>query len=56
MTRLYDRGITVATSELLKQHIGEASVILHPNAAKSLGVQSGDVLSFNGMEAQRCAG
>ena len=37
MTRLYDRGITVVTSELLRQHIGEASVILHPESARSPG-------------------
>ena len=52
VTRLYDRGITVVTSGLLQPHIGEASVILHPNAAKSLGVKSGDLLNFNGMEAR----
>jgi anaerobic selenocysteine-containing dehydrogenase len=52
VTRLYDRGITVITSELLQQHIGEASIILHPEAAKSLGVQPGDLLEINGAKAQ----
>ncbi len=52
VTRLYDCGITVSTSELLRQHIGEASVILHPEAARSLGVQPGDLLEFNGAQAQ----
>ena len=52
VTRLYDRGITVATSGLLQPHIGEASVILHPETAKSLGIQSGDLLQVNGLEAQ----
>ena len=52
VTRLYDRGITVVTSALLQPHIGEASFILHPQAAKSLGVQSGDLLKVNGLEAQ----
>ena len=52
MTRLYDRGITVVTSELLEQHIGETTVILNPEAAKSLGVQSGDLLQVDGMNAQ----
>ncbi len=52
VTRLYDRGITVVTSELLKQHIGEVSIILNPEAAKSLGVQAGDLLKVNELEAQ----
>ena len=52
VTRLYDRGVTVVTSELLQQHIGEASVILNPEAAKSLGVQPGDLLQVNGVQAQ----
>ena len=52
MTRLYDRGITVVTSALLQPHIGEASFILNPQAAKSLGIQSGDLLKVNGLEAQ----
>jgi NADH-quinone oxidoreductase subunit G len=52
VTRLYDRGITVVTSSLLQPHIGAASFILHPQAAKSLGIQSGDLLKVNGLEAQ----
>ena len=52
VTRLYDRGITVLTSALLQPHIGEASFILNPQAAKSLGIQSGDLLKVNGLEAQ----
>jgi NADH-quinone oxidoreductase subunit G len=52
VTRLYDRGITVITSELLQQHIGEVSAILHPEAARSLGVQAGDQLVINGAETQ----
>ena len=51
VTRLYDRGITVVTSELLRQHIGEISVLLNPESAKSLGVQPGDLLQVNGVEA-----
>jgi NADH-quinone oxidoreductase subunit G len=51
VTRLYDRGITVVTSELLRQHIGEISVILNPESAKSLGVQPGDLLQVNGVKA-----
>ena len=52
VTRLYDRGITVVTSELLRQHIGEISVILNPESAKSLGVQPGDLLQVNGVRSQ----
>jgi NADH-quinone oxidoreductase subunit G len=52
VTRLYDRGITVLTSGLLQQHIGETSVILNPEAANSLGIQPGELLKVNGLEAQ----
>jgi len=52
VTRLYDRGITVVTSGLLQQHIDEAYVILHPEAARSLGLQPGDLLNINAAEAQ----
>ena len=51
VTRLYDRGITVVTSALLEKHIGEATFILNPQAAQSLGIQSGDLLKVNGLEA-----
>ena len=51
VTRLYDRGITVDTSALLQPHIGAASFILNPQSAKSLGIQSGDLLKVNGVEA-----
>jgi NADH-quinone oxidoreductase subunit G len=53
VTRLYDRGITVLTSGLLQQHIGEPSVILHPESARLLGIQPGDLLEVNG--TQMCA-
>jgi NADH-quinone oxidoreductase subunit G len=52
VTRLYDRGITVVTSGLLQQHIGETSIILHPDSARSLDIQPGDILEINGAEAQ----
>ena len=52
VTRLYDRGITVVTSGLLQQHIGESSVLMGPEAAQSLGIQSGDWVQVNGLEAQ----
>ena len=51
VTRLYDRAITVSTSALLQPHIGEASFILNPQAAQSLGIRSGDLLKVNGLEA-----
>ena len=48
ITRLYDLGVTVATSELLKARIGEAYVVLHPEAAKKLGVEAGGKVEING--------
>lgn len=50
ITRLYDRGITVATTTLLSQRIGDAAVVLHPETAKRLGVEAGQSvrLSFDG--------
>ncbi|MBA4380568.1 MAG: hypothetical protein C0393_07845, partial [Anaerolinea sp.] len=48
VTRLYDLGITVRTSELLHARIGAASVILHPDAAKKLGVEAGGQVELNG--------
>jgi len=38
VTRLYDRGVTVASSGLLKARVGEAAVLLHPSLAKNLGL------------------
>jgi NADH-quinone oxidoreductase subunit G len=52
VTRLYDRGITVTTSELLRSHIGEASVLLHPETAKKLGVAAGGQVEVNGFRAE----
>jgi anaerobic selenocysteine-containing dehydrogenase len=48
VTRLYDMGVTVATSELLKARIGEACIVLHPEAAKKLGVEAGGQVEING--------
>ena len=48
VTRLYDLGITVNTSELLKARIGEAYLVLHPEAAKKLGVEAGGQVEING--------
>jgi len=48
ITRLYDLGVTVATSDLLKARIGEAYLVLLPEAAKRLGVEAGGQVEFNG--------
>jgi NADH-quinone oxidoreductase subunit G len=52
VTRLYDRGITVTTSEMLRTHIGEAIVLLHPETAKKLGVIAGGQVKINGFQAE----
>jgi len=52
VTRLYDRGITVTTSELLRSHIGKPSVFLHPETAKKLGVEAGGQVEVNGVRAK----
>jgi NADH-quinone oxidoreductase subunit G len=46
-TKLYDCGITVATSPLLEAHIGQPSVALHPSAAEKLGVQAGQRVNLS---------
>ena len=48
VTRLYDRGITVLTSELFHQRIGGAFVFLHPDMAKTLAVEAGGQVELNG--------
>ena len=52
ITRLYDRGVTVTTSELLHSHIGAAAVFLHPDTASKLGVSAGDQVKVNGFQAE----
>lgn len=54
VNKLYDRGTTVMTAELLHERIGEASVSLHPDAAEKLGVRAGQTVnvSFNGTSGQ----
>jgi NADH-quinone oxidoreductase subunit G len=51
VTKLYDRGVTVASAKLLTQRIGAAFVALNPSAAESLGVQAGErvKLSLDGV-------
>jgi NADH-quinone oxidoreductase subunit G len=54
VTKLYDRGLTVRPAELLDQRVGEATVSLHPEAAKRLGVQAGKrvKISFDGVSGE----
>jgi NADH-quinone oxidoreductase subunit G len=54
VTRLYDRGTTVMPAELLHERIGDASVVLHPDAARNLGVEAGQRVnvSFNGVSGE----
>ena len=52
VTRLYDRGLTVTTSELLRAHIGAAAVFLHPDTAAKLGVAAGEQVKVNGFQAE----
>ena len=52
VTCLYDHGITVATSALLRSHIREATVLLHPETAKKLGVAAGEQVEVNGYPAE----
>ncbi len=54
VTKLYDRGTTVRPAELLHERIGDASVVLHPDAAKELGVEAGQTVnvSFNGVSGE----
>jgi NADH-quinone oxidoreductase subunit G len=41
VTKLYDRGTTVAPAELLTERIGETTIALHPDAVKKLGLDAG---------------
>ena len=55
VTKLYDRGTTVMMSaNLLRDWIHGLTVSLHPDAAKELGVENGQVVtvSFNGTSAE----
>jgi len=52
VNKLYDRGTTVMMSaHLLRDRIGEPTIVLHPEAAKNLGVEAGEVVavSFDGV-------
>lgn len=54
VNKLYDRGVTVNPAQLLDKRIGEATVTLHPSAAKNLGVAAGArvKISFDGVSAE----
>jgi NADH-quinone oxidoreductase subunit G len=41
ITRLYDRGTTILPTELLHHRIGSLSISLHPEAARTWGVDAG---------------
>ena len=52
VTKLYDRGTTVMMSaNLLRERIGSPNIALHPESAKNLGVEDGQLvnISFDGV-------
>jgi NADH-quinone oxidoreductase subunit G len=55
VNKLYDRGTTVMMSaHILRDRIGGPVISLHPEAAKGLGVEAGDVVnvSFDGVSGE----
>ena len=55
VNKLYDRGTTVMQSaDLLRERIGHPTIALHPDAAKNLGVEAGQLVtvSFDGVSAE----
>ena len=55
VNKLYDRGTTVMQSaDLLRDWIGHPTIVLHPDAAKTLGVEAGQLVtvSFDGVSAE----
>jgi NADH-quinone oxidoreductase subunit G len=52
VTRLYDDGLTVRTSELLHAQIGQPAVFLHPDMAKKLSVATGEQVEVNGFRGE----
>ncbi|HET6595806.1 MAG TPA: NADH-quinone oxidoreductase subunit NuoG [Anaerolineales bacterium] len=55
VNKLYDRGTTVMQSaDLLRDWIGSPTISLHPDAAKNLGVEAGDLvhISFDGVSGE----
>ena len=52
VNKLYDRGMTVISPPTCcDDRIGEATIALHPDAAKNLGVEAGQLvkISFDGV-------
>jgi NADH-quinone oxidoreductase subunit G len=52
VNKLYDRGTTVMQSaDLLRERIGHPTIALHPDAAKNLGLEAGQLVhvSFDGV-------
>jgi anaerobic selenocysteine-containing dehydrogenase len=48
VTKLYDRGTTIMMSaNLLRERIGSPVITLHPDAAKTLGVEAGQLVSIS---------
>ncbi len=54
VNKLYDRGATLNPAQLLNQRVGEATMTLHPDTAKNLGVEVGArvKISFDGMSGE----
>ena len=54
VNKLYDRGVTISPAQLLDVRVGEATVTLHPSAAKNLGLVEGArvKISFNGISGE----
>jgi NADH-quinone oxidoreductase subunit G len=55
VNKLYDRGTTVMMSaDLLRDRIGHPTIALHPDAAKNLGVEAGQLvnISFDGVSGE----
>jgi NADH-quinone oxidoreductase subunit G len=55
INKLYDRGTTVMQSaNLLRERIGSPTIALHPDSAKNLGVEAGELVnvSFNGVSGE----
>ena len=55
VNKLYDRGTTVMMSaDLLRDWIGGPMISLHPDAARNLGVEAGELVhvSFNGVSGE----
>jgi NADH-quinone oxidoreductase subunit G len=48
VTRLYDHGITVRTSELLRRRIDRAVMLVNPETAKKLKAGEGEQVELNG--------